>query len=57
MLFRSAKTFYDSLGINRPLTEQEVKIVDLIETKQFENIEKIIDNLFASKNFRQGGYL
>lgn len=56
-MLKSANTFYDSIGINRPLTEQEVKIVDLIETKQFENIEKIIDNLFASKNFRQGGYL
>lgn len=35
----------------RLLTEQG-KIVDLIETKQF-NIEKIIDNLFTSKNFHR----
>lgn len=56
-MLKSANVFYASIGINRPLTEQEVKIVDLIETKQFENIEKIIDNLFASKNFRQNGYL
>ena len=32
-ILKSANTFYDSIGINRPLTEQEVKIVDLIETK------------------------
>ena len=56
-MLKSANSFYDSIGVNRPLTEQEVKIVDLIETKQFENIEKIIDNLFTSKNFRQNGYL
>lgn len=56
-MLKSANSFYDSIGVNRPLTEQEVKIVDLIETKQFENVEKIIDNLFTSKNFRQNGYL
>ena len=56
-MLKNSSTFYDSIGINKPLTEQETKIIDLIETKQFENIEKIIDNLFKSKNFRQNGYL
>ena len=37
--------------------DQKAVARDLIETKQFENIEKIIDNLFTSKNFRQNGYL
>ena len=32
-MLKSANTFYDSIGTNRPLTEQEVKIVNLIETK------------------------
>lgn len=56
-MLKSANAFYDAIGINRPLTEQEVKIVDLIESRQFENIEKIIDKLFVSKNFRQSGYV
>ncbi len=56
-MLKNATLFYDSIGINQPLSEQELKIVDLIEIKQFENIEKIIDSLFVSKNFRQNGYL
>lgn len=56
-MLKNADNFYNSIGINQPLTEQETKIVDLIETKQFENIEKIIEKLFSSKNFRQNGYL
>ncbi len=56
-MLKNADNFYNSIGINQPLTEQETKIVDLIETKQFENIEKIIENLFANKNFRQNGYI
>ena len=56
-MLKSADSFYNSIGINLPLSDQETKIIDLIETKQFENIEKIIEKLFSSKNFRQNGYL
>lgn len=56
-MLKNANLFYDNIGINRPLTEKEMKIVDLIETRQFENIEKIVDKLFSSQNFRTGGYL
>ncbi len=56
-MLKNANVFYDAIGINRPLTEQEVKIVDLIESRQFENVEKIIDKLLTSKNFRQSGYV
>ena len=56
-MLKSAAAFYENIGINRPLSEQEVKIVNLIETRQFENIEKIVDNLLANKNFCQTGYI
>lgn len=56
-MLKNATQFYDTIGINKPLTKQEVKIIDLIEIRQFENIEKIIDNLFLSKHFKQTGYV
>lgn len=41
-----SRRYYDMVGINKPLTEREVKIVRIIESNEFDNMETIVDNLF-----------
>lgn len=45
-----SRNFYEKTGINTPLTEREIKIIRIIESKEFENMEIIVDNLFANKD-------
>ncbi len=45
-----SRQFYDKIRINVPLTEREIKIVKIIESKEYENMEIIVDNLFENKN-------
>lgn len=53
-----SQIFYDRTGINLPLTEREVKIIRIIESKEYENMETIIDNLFAGqRNAQTNGYV
>nr|QJR98156.1 hypothetical protein PlAlph_1600 [uncultured Alphaproteobacteria bacterium] len=53
-----SRSFYDGTGINLPLTEREVKIVRIIESKEDENMETIVDNLFSEqKNIQTNGYV
>ena len=50
--------FYDKIKINLPLTDREVKIVKIIESKEFENMETIVDNFFNRKEPEQSaGYV
>ncbi len=57
-LERKSQQFYDNMGINEPLTERETKIVYIIESKENENMENIVDNLFNKNRTHQtGGYV
>lgn len=57
-LSEKSRIFYDKTGINRPLTDRETKIVRIIESKEFENMETIVDNLFSAKETVQtNGYV
>lgn len=57
-LAEKSRIFYDKTGINYPLTEREVKIVRIIESKEFENMETIVDNLFSGqKSVQTNGYV
>ena len=50
--------FYDKIKINLPLTDREVKIVKIIESKEFENMETIVDSFFSKKEPEQAtGYV
>lgn len=57
-LSEKSRSFYDKTGINQPLTDRETKIIRIIESKEFENMETIVDNLFsAQKTFQTKGYV
>ena len=45
-LQKRSQKFYNAMGIDVPLTEREIKIVQIIESKEFDNMENIVDNLF-----------
>ena len=57
-MLQKSNLFYDKTGINNPLTERETKIVQIIESKEEETMETIVDNLFSKKdNLQTSGYV
>lgn len=50
---QKSQRFYDGMGINVPLTERETKIVYIIESKEDENMEAIVDNLLQKVSANQ----
>lgn len=46
-LQKAAAAFYDSIDINKPLTKEEIDILQFMESKREENLEGIIDGLFS----------
>lgn len=46
-LQKAAAAFYDSININKPLTQEEIDILQFMESKREENLEGIIDGLFS----------
>ncbi|MBR1649322.1 MAG: tetratricopeptide repeat protein [Alphaproteobacteria bacterium] len=52
-----SREFYDKIGINQYLTEREVKIVRIIESKEYEDMENIIDELMGQTQTSTTGYV
>lgn len=46
-LRKNADNFYNSIGINQPLNKEEDDILQFMENKREENLENVIDSLFA----------
>lgn len=57
IMMENSNRYYDSIGINQPLTEKEAAALDIIETNRINNMEAIIEKLFNSKNFKQTSYV
>ena len=50
-LYNQSKQFYDSIGINRRLDRKEIEIIELIESKQQDDLEATIKHLLNNKSF------
>ena len=51
-LYNASKQYYDSIGINRRLDKKEVEIVEIIESRQSEDLETTIAKILARSNSR-----
>ncbi len=49
-LYNSSKQYYDALGINRQLDKQEMDIIEIIESRQSEDIKQTILTILQQKN-------
>lgn len=55
-LYNSSKQYYDSIGINRRLDKKEVEIIEIIESRQNEDLESTIAKILQNREFRQYSY-
>lgn len=55
-LYSYSNEYYSSIGINQDLTSKELDIVDIIESKQKEDIEDTINKLLSISKQRNVGY-
>lgn len=51
-LYNSSKQYYDSIGINRRLDKKEVEIIELIESRQKEDLEVTIAKILQRQDTR-----
>lgn len=51
--FTLSKQYYDSIGINRRLDKKEIEIIELIESRQKEDLEGTIAKILANYDARQ----
>ncbi len=51
-LYNASKQYYDSIGINRRLDKKEVEIVEIIESRQSEDMETTIAKILSRNNSR-----
>lgn len=51
-MLKSSNDFYDAIGINAPLNDKEIAAIDIIEIKQDQNMESLVERVLKSKNFR-----
>ena len=55
-LYNSSKQYYDSIGINRRLDKKEVEIIEIIESRQNEDLESTIAKILQNRELRQYSY-
>lgn len=55
-LYNSSKQYYDSIGINRRLDKKEVEIIEIIESRQNEDLETTISKILQNREMRQYSY-
>ena len=55
-LYNNAKSYYDSIGINRRLDKKEVEIIEIIESRQNEDLEATIAKILQNSDLRQYSY-
>lgn len=51
-MHNTAKQYYDSLGINKYFSKQEIEAINIIETNQSQNLPEIIENLLQNSPIR-----
>lgn len=51
--YNSSKQYYDSIGINRRLDKKEVEIIEIIESRQNEDLEFTISKILQNRELRQ----
>ena len=51
-LYNSSKQYYDSLGINRRLDRQELEIIEIIETRQKDELGDTINKILNSQDMQ-----
>ncbi len=51
-LYNASKQYYDSIGINRRLDKKEVEIIEIIESRQSEDLETTIAKILSRNNSR-----
>ncbi len=56
-LAQKSRQYYDSIGINTPLTDRENKIVYIMESTEREKMEDIIDHFFNKTDNQTSGYV
>lgn len=55
-MYNSSKQYYDSIGINRRLDKKEVEIIEIIESRQGEDLQATIAKILQGKDMRQYSY-
>ncbi len=50
--YNTSKQYYDSIGINRRLDKKEVEIIEIIESRQSEDLEATIAKILQRQNTR-----
>jgi len=53
-LYNQSKQFYDSIGINRRLDKKEIEIIEIIESRQQNDLETTIARLLSGNSTRNG---
>ena len=51
-LYNSSKKYYDYIGINKNLEKRELEIVEIIESRQKEELQNAIVRIFGSKKWQ-----
>jgi tetratricopeptide (TPR) repeat protein len=51
-LYDSSKKYYDYIGINKDLESQELEIIEIIESRQKEELQNAITRIFNSKKWQ-----
>lgn len=55
-LYNSSKQYYDSIGINRRLDKKEVEIIEIIESRNSEDMETTIAKILQNRDMKQYSY-
>lgn len=56
-LYNTGNDYYDSIGINRPLTNNEKEVVKIIESKQEDDVPETVNRLLKISAQRQRSYV
>ena len=56
-LYYLSNAYYNTIGINTNLTEKEKSIIEIIESKQHENIQNAVDKLLNLSKKKAGNFL
>lgn len=54
--YNASKQYYDSIGINRRLDRKEVEIIEIIESRQNDDLENTVARILANQEMRQYSY-
>ncbi len=55
-MYNSSKQYYDSIGINRRLDKKEIEIIEIIESRQNEDLEATVIKILQNRENRQYSY-